>query len=422
MSGNTFGTLFAVTNFGESHGPAIGCVIDGCPPGMELSETDIQPDLDRRRPGTSRHVTQRQEADRVEILSGVYEGRTTGTPIALLIRNTDQRSKDYSEIAQTFRPGHADYTYLQKYGLRDPRGGGRASARLTAPMVAAGAVAKKWLASRYGTVFHGCMQQIGDIAIPFESWDHVPHNPFFAPIADVAHLESYMDSLRKAGDSCGARIRVTASRMPVGLGEPLFDKLDADIAYAMMGINAVKGVEIGAGFGSVTQRGSTHGDSPTPRGFLTNNAGGVLGGISTGQDLEVSIAIKPTSSILTPRDTIDLRGQATQVVTKGRHDPCVGIRAAPIAEAMLALVVMEHALRQRAQNADVVPPMAPIAGAVAPRADVHPSQLIDLTQETDVAYWCRIFNVSIEELRMAVQHAGHQVEEVRRYLDSRSSA
>jgi chorismate synthase len=361
MSGSTFGTLFAVTNFGESHGPAIGCVIDGCPPGMALSEADIQPDLDRRRPGTSRHVTQRQEEDRVEILSGVYEGRTTGTPIGLLIRNTDQRSKDYSEIAQTFRPGHADYTYLQKYGLRDPRGGGRASARLTAPMVAAGAVAKKWLAERYGTVFRGCMQQVGDIAIPFESWDHVPNNPFFAPVADVSALEAYMDSLRKAGDSCGARIRVTAAGMPVGLGEPLFDKLDADIAFAMMGINAVKGVEIGAGFASVTQRGTTHGDSPTPRGFRTNNAGGVLGGISTGQDLEVSIAIKPTSSILTPRETIDLKGQATEVVTKGRHDPCVGIRATPIAEAMLALVVMEHALRQRAQNGDVTPPLAPIA-------------------------------------------------------------
>ncbi|MDB5872387.1 MAG: aroC [Ramlibacter sp.] len=364
MSGNTFGTLFAVTNFGESHGPAIGCVIDGCPPGMELSAADIQPDLDRRRPGTSRHVTQRQEEDKVEILSGTYEGRTTGTPIALLIRNTDQRSKDYSEIAQTFRPGHADYTYLQKYGLRDPRGGGRASARLTAPMVAAGAVAKKWLAEKYGTSFRGCMQQIGEIAIPFESWDHVPHNPFFAPVADVSALEAYMDSLRKAGDSCGARIRVTASKVPVGLGEPLFDKLDSDIAYAMMGINAVKGVEIGAGFASVTQRGTTHGDSPTPRGFRTNNAGGVLGGISTGQDLEVSIAIKPTSSIISPRETINLKGEATEVVTKGRHDPCVGIRATPIAEAMLALVVMEHALRQRAQNGDVVSPVAPIPGSI----------------------------------------------------------
>jgi chorismate synthase len=363
MSGNTFGTLFAVTNFGESHGPAIGCVIDGCPPGMSLSEADIQPDLDRRRPGTSRHVTQRQEEDKVEILSGVYEGLTTGTPICLLIRNTDQRSKDYSEIAQTFRPGHADYTYLQKYGVRDPRGGGRASARLTAPMVAAGAVAKKWLGQKYGTVFRGCMQQIGDLPIAFESWDHVPRNPFFAPIADVTELEGYMDSLRKAGDSCGARIRVTAYGVPVGLGEPLFDKLDADIAYAMMGINAVKGVEIGAGFASVGQRGTTHGDSPTPRGFKTNNAGGVLGGISTGQDLEVSIAIKPTSSIISPRETVNLKGEAAEVITKGRHDPCVGIRATPIAEAMLALVVMDHALRQRAQNGDVNPPMAPIASS-----------------------------------------------------------
>ncbi len=364
MSGNTFGTLFAVTNFGESHGPAIGCVIDGCPPGMSLAEHDIQHDLDRRRPGTSRHVTQRQEADKVEILSGVHEGLTTGTPICLLIRNTDQRSKDYSEIAQTFRPGHADYTYLQKYGLRDPRGGGRASARMTAPMVAAGAVAKKWLAEKYGTAFRGCMQQMGDVPIPFESWDHVSQNPFFAPVADVSHLERYMDDLRKAGDSCGARVRVIASHVPVGLGEPLFDKLDADIAYAMMGINAVKGVEIGAGFGSVTQRGTTHGDSATPRGFRTNNAGGVLGGISSGQDLEVSIAIKPTSSIVSPRETINLKGEAAEIITKGRHDPCVGIRATPIAEAMLALVVMEHALRQRAQNADVHPPIAPIASSI----------------------------------------------------------
>src|SRR3569832_851393 len=353
MSGNTFGKLFAVTNFGESHGPALGCVIDGCPPGMALSEADIQGDRDRRRPGTSRHVTQRQEPDLVEILSGVYEGKTTGTPICLLIRNVDQRSKDYSEIAQTFRPGHADYTYLQKYGLRDPRGGGRASARLTAPMVAAGAVAKKWLALKYGTTFRGCMQAMGEIDIAFESWARVPNNPFFAPIADVSHLESYMDKLRKAGDSCGARIRVTASQVPVGLGEPLFDKLDADIAYAMMGINAVKGVEIGAGFASVTQRGTTHGDSPTPRGFRTNTAGGVLGGISSGQDLEVSIAIKPTSSILSPRETVNIRGEATEVVTKGRHDPCVGIRATPIAEAMLALVLVDHALRHRAQCGDV---------------------------------------------------------------------
>jgi chorismate synthase len=355
MSGNTFGQLFAVTNFGESHGPAIGCVIDGCPPGMELSEADIQGDLDRRRPGTSRHVTQRNEPDAVQILSGVFEGRTTGTPIALLIHNTDQRSKDYGNLLDTFRPGHADFTYFQKYGLRDPRGGGRSSARMTAPMVAAGAVAKKWLFAQYGTVFRGCMTQLGDMPVAFESWEHVPHNPFFAAVANVDALEAYMDALRKSGDSCGARIRVTASKVPVGLGQPLYDKLDADIAYAMMGINAVKGVEIGAGFASVAQRGSTHGDSLTPTGFIANNAGGVLGGISTGQDLEVSIAIKPTSSILTPRDSVDRAGQATQVVTKGRHDPCVGIRATPIAEAMLALVVMEHALQHRAQCGDVQP-------------------------------------------------------------------
>ena len=353
MSGSTLGNLFAVTNFGESHGPAIGCVIDGCPPGMDLSEADIQADLDRRRPGTSRHVTQRNEADAVEILSGVYQGKTTGTPICLLIKNTDQRSKDYGNILESFRPGHADYSYLHKYGLRDQRGGGRSSARLTAPTVAAGAVAKKWLLEKYGTTFRGCMTQIGDVVIPFESWEHVPHNPFFAPVADVSKLETYMDELRKAGDSCGARIRVTACGVPVGLGEPLYDKLDADIAFAMMGINAVKGVEIGAGFASITQRGSTHGDSLSAKGFLGNNAGGVLGGISTGQDLEVSIAIKPTSSIATPRQSIDTSGQQVEVVTKGRHDPCVGIRATPIAEAMLALVVMEHALRQRAQCADV---------------------------------------------------------------------
>ncbi|MDP1655696.1 MAG: chorismate synthase [Hylemonella sp.] len=364
MSGNTFGNLFAVTNFGESHGPAIGCVIDGCPPGMELSEADIQPDLDRRRPGTSKFVTQRNEPDAVEILSGVFEGKTTGTPICLLIKNTDQRSKDYGNILQTFRPGHADYTYWHKYGIRDPRGGGRSSARLTAPMVAAGAVAKKWLRAQYGTEFRGCMTQIGEIAIPFESWDHVAANPFFAPVADVSALEAYMEALRKAGDSCGARLRVTASKMPVGLGEPLFDKLDADIAFAMMGINAVKGVEIGAGFASVADKGSSHGDALSPQGFRNNNAGGVLGGISTGQDLEVSIAIKPTSSILTPRESIDVEGHSTEVVTKGRHDPCVGIRATPIAEAMLALVVMEHALRQRAQCGDVKLAVGPIPGSV----------------------------------------------------------
>ncbi len=353
MSGNTFGTLFCVTNFGESHGPAIGCVIDGCPPGLSLAEADIQHDLDRRRPGTSKFVTQRNEPDAVEILSGVYEGKTTGTPIALLIRNTDQRSKDYGSILQSFRPGHADYTYWQKYGIRDPRGGGRSSARLTAPTVAAGAVARKWLKEKFGTSFQACMTQIGELPIGFESWDHVPNNPFFAPVADVSALEDYMNALRKSGDSCGARLRVVARNIPVGLGQPLYDKLDADIAYAMMGLNAVKGVEIGAGFASVADKGSTHGDSLTPAGFVGNKAGGVLGGISTGQDLDVSVAIKPTSSILIPRDSIDVEGQPTEVITKGRHDPCVGIRAAPIMEALLALVVMDHALRHRAQCGDV---------------------------------------------------------------------
>ena len=365
MSGNTFGTLFCVTNFGESHGPAIGCVIDGCPPGMALTEADIQHDLDRRRPGTSRHVTQRNEPDQVQILSGVYEDKTTGTPIALLIQNTDQRSKDYGNLLQTFRPGHADYTYFQKFGIRDPRGGGRSSARLTAPTVAAGAVAKKWLQEKYGTQFKGCMSQLGDLPIAFESWDHVGHNPFYAPCADVQAFEDYMDSLRKSGDSCGARIRLVATGMPVGLGQPLYDKLDADIAYAMMGLNAVKGVEIGSGFASVAHRGTMHGDTLTPQGFATNHAGGVLGGISTGQDLDVSIAIKPTSSIVSPRDSIDQNSQAVEVVTKGRHDPCVGIRATPIAEALLALVVMDHALRHRAQCGDVNVDMPAIAGRIA---------------------------------------------------------
>ncbi len=354
MSGNTIGKLFTVTTFGESHGPAIGCVIDGCPPGMPLSEADIQPELDRRRPGTSRHVTQRKEPDTVEILSGIYEGKTTGTPIALLIRNQDQRSQDYGNIVDRFRPGHADYTYFHKYGIRDPRGGGRSSARLTAPVVGAAAIAKKWLQQQYGTVFRGCMSQLGEIPIPFEDWQHVPDNPFFAANAGIVpQLEAYMDQLRKDGDSCGARIDVVAQNVPVGLGEPLFDKLDADIAYAMMGINAVKGVEIGAGFRSVAQKGTEHGDEITPEGFLTNIAGGVLGGISSGQDITVSSAIKPTSSIRTPRRSIDSDGQPVMVETFGRHDPCVGIRATPIAEAMLALVLMDHALRHRAQNADV---------------------------------------------------------------------
>ena len=367
MSGSTFGELFRVTNFGESHGPAIGCVIDGCPPGLALCEADIQGDLDRRRPGTSRHVTQRNEPDAVEILSGVYEGLTTGTPICLLIKNTDQRSKDYGNILDTFRPGHADYTYWRKYGLRDPRGGGRSSARLTAPMVAAGAVAKKWLAQQHGTRFIGWMSALGEINIPFEDEAQIPLNPFFSPnAAIVPQLEAHMDALRKAGDSCGARIEVRARGMPVGLGEPLFDKLDADIAYAMMGINAVKGVEIGSGFGVVAQRGSEHGDELTPGGFASNHSGGVLGGISTGQDLVVSIAIKPTSSIRTPKASINRAGQPTVVETLGRHDPCVGIRATPIAEAMLALVVMDHVLRHRAQCGDVqltLPPLAASIGA-----------------------------------------------------------
>ena len=363
MSGNTFGTLFAVTNFGESHGPAIGCVIDGCPPGMALCEADIQADLDRRRPGTSRHVTQRAEPDAVEILSGVYEGMTTGTPIALLIRNTDQRSKDYGEIAQRFRPGHADYTYWHKYGVRDPRGGGRSSARLTAPTVAAGAVARKWLAAQFGTQVRACMSQLGELEIGFESWEHVGRNPFFAPVADVQRYEDYMDALRKSGDSCGARIRVQATGVPVGWGEPIYDKLDADIAWAMMGLNAVKGVEIGAGFASAAQRGTVHGDSLSPDGFRSNNAGGILGGISSGQDIEVHMAIKPTSSILSPRESIDTAGQSVQVSTRGRHDPCVGIRAAPIAEALLALVLIDHALRHRAQCGDVRQAVAPISAA-----------------------------------------------------------
>jgi chorismate synthase len=354
MSGSTLGTLFCVTNFGESHGPAIGCVIDGCPPGLELSEADIQPDLDRRRPGTSRHVTQRNEPDAVEILSGVYQGKTTGTPIALLIRNADQRSKDYASIAEAFRPGHADFTYWHKYGIRDPRGGGRSSARLTAPMVGAGAVAKKWLAEHHGISIRGCMTAIGEIDIPQDDWSQVSANPFFAATASKTQaLEDYMDALRKSGDSVGAKLFVEARGVPPGWGEPLFDKLDADIAYAMMGINAVKGVEIGAGFESARQRGSEHGDEITPDGFLSNRAGGVLGGISSGQDITVNIAVKPTSSIRLPRQSVDVHGKAAIVETLGRHDPCVGIRATPIAEAMLALVLMDHALRHRAQCGDV---------------------------------------------------------------------
>jgi len=351
MSGNTLGTLFSFTSFGESHGPAIGCVVDGCPPGMALAEDDIQKELDRRRPGTSRHVTQRREPDTVEILSGVFEGRTTGTPIALLIRNEDARSKDYANIADTFRPGHADYTYWQKYGIRDYRGGGRQSARETAVRVAAGAIAKKWLSERYGVVIRGHLTQLGPNVIPFESWDHVDANPFFIANATlVTELEAFMDRLRKSGDSCGAKIEVVATGVPVGWGEPVYGKLDADLAAAMMGINAVKGVEIGAGFDAVQQRGTEHRDEMTTAGFSSNNAGGVLGGISTGQDIVASMALKPTSSLRLPGRSLNERGDEVEVVTTGRHDPCVGIRATPIAEAMLALVLMDHLMRQRAQN------------------------------------------------------------------------
>ncbi|MFA9438082.1 chorismate synthase [Uliginosibacterium sp. sgz301328] len=363
MSGSTLGTLFTVTSFGESHGAAIGCVVDGCPPGLALTEADIQLELDRRKPGTSRHVTQRKEPDTVEILSGVFEGKTTGTPIALLIRNQDQRSGDYSKIANTFRPGHADYTYEHKYGVRDYRGGGRSSARETAVRVAAGAVAKKWLAEKHGIVIRAWMSQLGEIAIPFKGWEHVSENAFFAPNADIVpELEAYMDRIRAERDSIGARIDVIATGVPPGWGEPVYDRLDADIAYAMMSINAVKGVEIGDGFGVIPQRGSVHGDELTPAGFLSNHAGGILGGISSGQDVRVSLAIKPTSSIPQNRRSIDLDGNPVEMMTTGRHDPCVGMRAAPIAEAMLALVLIDHALRQRAQNGDVAPRAPRIAG------------------------------------------------------------
>ncbi len=354
MSGNTFGKLFTFTSFGESHGPAIGGVVDGCPPGLELSAADLQMDLDRRKPGTSRHVTQRQEADAVEILSGIIEGKTTGAPIGLLIRNTDQRSQDYSKIMDTFRPGHADYTYSQKYGVRDYRGGGRSSARETAVRVAAGAIAKKWLKQRFGVTVRGYMSQLGEIDIPFETWDAVNQNAFFAPNNTILpELEAYMDKIRAERDSVGARITVIAEGVPVGWGEPIFDRLDAEIAYAMMSINAVKGVEIGAGFSAVAQRGSVHSDEMTPQGFVTNHAGGILGGISTGQEIRVNVALKPTSSIPQARRSIDKDGNAVTMQTTGRHDPCVGIRATPIVEAMLAMVLIDHALRHRAQNADV---------------------------------------------------------------------
>ena len=363
MSGNSFGKLFVVTSFGESHGPAIGCIVDGCPPGMALSAADLQQDLDRRKPGTSRHTTQRREDDEVEILSGVFEGKTTGTPIALIIHNKDQRSKDYGNIMNQFRPGHADYTYLQKYGLRDHRGGGRSSARETAMRVAAGGIAKKYLAEKHGIRIRGYLSQLGPIKLALKDWNAVNQNPFFSPDPDkVAELEAYMDALRKEGNSVGAKVSVVAEGVPVGLGEPIFDRIDAEIAHAMMSINAVKGVEIGAGFDCVAQKGTEHRDEITPDGFLSNHAGGTLGGITSGQDIVVHMALKPTSSMRLPGRSVDINGNPVEVVTKGRHDPCVGIRATPIAEAMLAIVLMDHLLRHRAQNADVEYP-APLIPA-----------------------------------------------------------
>lgn len=365
MSGNTFGKLFTVTTCGESHGPGYLCIVDGCPPGLELTESDLQPDLDRRKPGKSRHVTQRQEADDIRIIAGVFEGKTTGTAIGLLIENQDQRSKDYTDIKDVFRPGHADYTYQQKYGIRDYRGGGRASARETCMRVAAGAIAKKYLRQCHGMLIRGYLAQLGPHALDFRDWTAVESNAFFCPDAGrVTELEAYMDLLRKEGNSVGARVNVVASGVPVGLGEPVFDRLDADIAKALMSINAVKGVEIGAGFLSVQQKGSEHRDEITPAGFLSNNAGGVLGGISTGQDIVASVAFKPTSSIRLTGRTVNSRGEPAEVITKGRHDPCVGIRATPIVEAMLALVLMDHVLRHRGQNAGVetATPLIPASG------------------------------------------------------------
>jgi chorismate synthase len=354
MSGNTFGKLFTLTTFGESHGPALGGIVDGCPPGLALCAADIQAELERRRTGTSRHTSQRHEPDQVEILSGVFEGLTTGTPIALLIRNEDQRSRDYEKIKDRFRPGHADYTYLQKYGIRDYRGGGRSSARETVVRVAAGAIARKYLRERLSVHIQGYLAQLGPLVLEPVALETVYDNPFFCPDpARLEELDSYMTGLRRDGDSVGARVNVIARGVPPGWGEPVFDRLDADIAYAMMGINAVKGVEIGAGFAAVEQRGSIHRDEMSPGGFRSNNAGGVLGGISSGQELRVSIALKPTSSITVPGQTIDVHGNAVQIVTTGRHDPCVGLRATPIVEAMLALVLMDHYLRHRGQNADV---------------------------------------------------------------------
>lgn len=355
MSGNSFGKLFTVTTFGESHGIALGAIVDGCPPGMALTEDDLQRDLDLRKPGTSRHTTQRREPDQVRILSGVFEGKTTGTPIGLMIENTDQRSKDYSKIQDQFRPAHADYTYMHKYGFRDYRGGGRSSARETAMRVAAGAIAKKFLSERLGIKVRGYLAQLGPIEIDKLDWTQVHENPFFCPDANrVQELEDYMDALRKEGNSVGARINIVADNVPPGLGEPIFDRLDADLAHALMSINAVKGVEIGAGFGAIAQKGTEHRDELTPEGFLSNHAGGVLGGISSGQPILASIALKPTSSLRLPGRSIDAQGNPVEVITTGRHDPCVGIRATPIAEAMMAIVLMDHYLRHRAQNGDVV--------------------------------------------------------------------
>ncbi len=368
MSGNTFGRLFSVTTFGESHGTSLGCVVDGCPPGLALAENDIQVYLDQRRPGQSRFTTQRRESDRVRILSGVFEGETTGTPIGLLIDNEDQRSRDYTDIKDRFRPGHADYVYMHKYGRRDYRGGGRASARETAMRVAAGAIARKYLRERHGVEIRGYLAAMGNIEIAAVDWDEVARNPFFCPDAGrVAEMEALIERLRRDGDSVGARVTVVASGVPPGWGEPVFDRLDADIAHAMVSINAVKGVELGAGFASVRQTGSVHRDEMTPQGFLSNNAGGILGGVSSGQDIVVSIALKPTSSIRIPGRTVNADGAPVEVVTTGRHDPCVGIRATPIAEAMLALVLMDHCLRQRAQNIDVDPSVPVIPADTGPR-------------------------------------------------------
>ena len=365
MSGNTFGKLFTVTSFGESHGLALGCIIDGCPPGIELSEDDLQHDLDRRKPGQSRYTTQRREADQVKILSGVFEGKTTGTPIGLVIENTDQRSKDYGKIKDQFRPAHADYTYMKKYGIRDYRGGGRSSARETAMRVAAGAVAKKVLKEGWGIEVEGYLSQLGPIAIDKVDWSQIDQNPFFCPDVDkVSEMEEYMQALHQEGNSVGAKITVVAKNMVAGLGEPIFDRLDADLAHALMGINAVKGVEIGDGFDSVAQKGTDHRDEITEEGFMSNHAGGVLGGISSGQDLIAHIALKPTSSLRSPGKSVDIHGQPVEVVTTGRPDPCVGIRATPIAEAMMALVLLDHALRQRGQNGHVNSDVPNIPGSV----------------------------------------------------------